>query len=146
MGDIIPDMPPLAFVFLIVVTALLVMIPTRRLFLAGWTPPSLTAYFLILVALALLVAEVRGPARYLVPILVIAYIAPFVTARDGIARLRGRISGAPPVPRAPPDSADKKDSRGRRADERANRRDPGAGRPEPKNVTPKDARPPDTGG
>jgi hypothetical protein len=122
-------MPSLAFVVLIVVIGLLVMIPTRRLFLAGWTPSALTAYFLVVGALALFVAELRGPARYLLPILVVAYIAPFITARDGIARLRGRLGGAPPAPRDGPGS-DRSQSR----------------RPEPKNVTPKEAPPPDARG
>ena len=66
--------------------------------------------------------------------LVIAYIAPFITARDGIARLRNRISGVPPVPRdsngAGPGAGPPRSWRSR---ERA---------PEPKNVTPKDD-PPD---
>src|SRR4029077_3677486 len=124
-------MPSLAFLLLLVLVAVLALIPTRRLYLGGWRNPGLTVYFLSLIALALLVAELRGPARYLVPILVVAYIAPFVTARDGIARLRGRISRGPGA--RPPR--------------------PGAGRtsvhrePRPmKNVTPNEARPPDARG
>jgi hypothetical protein len=51
----------------------------------------------------LLVAELRGPARFLIPIFVLGYIAPFVTARDGITRLRDRINGSPPAdPPRPP--------------------------------------------
>ncbi len=129
MGRIIPDMPSLAFVFLVVVIGLLVMIPTRRLFLAGWSPGALTAYFLGVLALGLFVAELRGPARYLIPILVVAYLAPFVTARAGLARLRGRIGGDPGAPDA-----------GTGANPTPGRR------PDPKNVTPKDADPADTAG
>ena len=125
-------MPSLAFVLLIVAIALLAMIPTRRLFLAGWSTSALTAYFLIVVALGLFVAELRGPARYLIPILVVIYVAPFVTARDGIARLRDRMSGTPPPPRT--GGTPKGPSRADRAQAR---------RPEPKNVTPKEAPPPD---
>ena len=128
-------MPALAFIGLIVITVLLVMIPTRRLFLAGWSTTSLTAYFLGVVALGLFVAELRGPARYLIPILVLAYVAPFVTARAGIARLRGRLGGEPPVRHdassSPGGSSEGEGREGRR--------------PEPKNVTPKDGNPPDAG-
>ena len=126
-------MPTLGFVALIAVLGLLVMIPTRRLFLAGWTSPALTVYFLIVLALGLFVAELRGPARYLIPILVLAYIAPFVTARDGVARLKNRLGGSPPAPRD---------------DARPDRPRPGGpqgGRRAPKNVTPKEAPPPDAG-
>jgi hypothetical protein len=129
MGRIIPDMPSLAFAVLVLAIGLLVLIPTRRLFLAGWTPAALTAYFLGMAAFAFVVAELRGPARYLLPILVLAYIAQFITAREGISRLRDRFGSGPP---ARPDP-------------------PGAGRPddrvsEPKNVTPKDGRPPEARG
>jgi len=115
-------MPPLTFVILVVAVGLLAMIPTRRLFLAGWKPAWLTTYFLSLIGLGLAAALVRGPARYLVPILVIAYVAPFITARDGIARLRERLGGGPRAgsPRPPADGT-------------------GGRRPKPRNVTPPDA-------
>jgi hypothetical protein len=80
----------MALVALVVAIALLVLIPTRRLFLAGWSGRSLLAYFVGVVALGVVVAELRAPARFLIPLLVIAYIAPFVTARDGVRRLFGR--------------------------------------------------------
>ena len=127
-------MPSLAFVALLVVIGLLVLMPTRRLFLAGFHVPALTAYFLTVFALGLFVAELRGPARYLLPILVIAYIAPFVTARDGIARLRDRLSGSGRPPLGPSPGGPTRSSR----DERAKPS-------EPRNVTPKEARPPDAG-
>ena len=75
---------------LVVVLALLVVIPTRRLYLAGWSTGLLFGYFLFVFALGLLVAELRGPARYLVPLLVIAYLGPFVAARAGLERMAGR--------------------------------------------------------
>ena len=103
-------------------TLAFVLLPTRRLFLAGWSSSALTAYFLILVALALFVAELRGPARYLIPILVLAYIAPFVTARDGIARLRNRLGRDPNSTLGRPRSDSSRSAR---------------------NVTPPDAPPPD---
>jgi hypothetical protein len=116
-------MPSLAFVALLGAIGLLALLPTRRLHVGGWKNPALTTYFLILVALGLLVAELRGPARYLIPILVVIYVAPFVITRDGIARVRGRMGGGPTI-----------------IDPGRQRR---STRSEPKNVTPKEAQPPD---
>ncbi len=86
-------MPSYAIAALVAAIALLVLIPTRRLFLVGWSGRSLWTYFLGVVALGVVVAELRAPARFLIPILVVAYIAPFVTARDGVRRLLGRMPG-----------------------------------------------------
>jgi len=121
-------MPTLAFVVLIAAIALLVLVPTRRLFLAGLPSAVLTTYFLAMLALGFVVAELRGPARFLIPIFVLGYIAPFITARNGMTRLRGRTSGSPP---SRPGSTG---ATGGRDDVR---------RPPMKNVTPTEARPPD---
>lgn len=90
-------MPPLLILALVGVIALLVLIPTRRLYLAGWSQRALVLYFLAMLGLGLLVAELRGPARFLVPILVIGYLAPFVVASEGMARLMGRQPRRPVV-------------------------------------------------
>ncbi len=90
-------MPSFAFVALVVAIGLLVLVPTRRLFIAGWSGRALAVYFLGLVALGVVVAELRAPARFLIPLLVVTYVAPFVTARDGVRRLFGR---GPREPRA----------------------------------------------
>jgi len=91
--------PSLALVALVAAIGILVLIPTRRLFVAGWPPRSLALYFVGVVALGVIVAELRAPARFLIPILVVAYIAPFVTARDGIRRLLGGRPRPDPVVR-----------------------------------------------
>ncbi|HEX9550618.1 MAG TPA: hypothetical protein VF971_05960 [Candidatus Limnocylindrales bacterium] len=77
-------------VLLLGLVALLVLIPTRRLMLAGWSREALTAYYIGVWVLGAAVAVVRAPATFLVPIFIVAYIAPFVTLRDGINRLLGR--------------------------------------------------------
>lgn len=100
------------FLALGLLLALLVMLPTRRLYLARWPASWLATYYVGVLLLGLLVAELRGPARFLVPVLVVAYLAPFVTVRDGLARLLGG------PPRRPPDAP--------------------SHRPPPKNVTPPD--------
>jgi uncharacterized membrane protein YhaH (DUF805 family) len=70
----------------------LAAIPTRRLSDAGLRPAWLTAYLLVVVALGVAVVVARGPGRFLVPILVVAYLAPLVVAPETTARWlrRGR--------------------------------------------------------
>jgi hypothetical protein len=85
-------------VLLVGLVALLVLIPTRRLQLAGWKREALTTYYLAVWLLGSVVAAIPAPARFLVPILIVAYLAPFVTVRDGIDRLLGRPPSPGPDP------------------------------------------------
>jgi hypothetical protein len=73
---------------LALVLVVLFLAPTDRLRRAGWPPRALGAYLISMLILGLLVAELPGPARFLVPILILGYLAPFVTARAGLDRLR----------------------------------------------------------
>ena len=85
----IPAMSPTTLA-LVGLVALLVLIPTRRLQLAGWRRESLTTYFLAVWLMGVAVAAMPAPARFLIPLLLVAYLAPFVTLRDGLDRLLGR--------------------------------------------------------
>lgn len=82
-------MPP-AFLALLLALALLALIPTRRLFVRGARTATLSAYYLLvlLTTLAVTLAPARG--RLLVPIVLLLYVAPFVTFRNGLDRLLGR--------------------------------------------------------
>lgn len=93
----IPAMPP-TLIALVLVSALLVLIPTRRLHLAGWSQSVVGAYFLAMWLATVALAWAPGATRFLVPILVAAYLAPFVTLRAGVDRLLGRrrLPGPPP--------------------------------------------------
>jgi hypothetical protein len=85
------------------VVAVAVLIPTRRLQLAGRSRDTLTTYFLSVWLLGVVVAVEPAPARFLVPILLVAYLAPFITIRAGIDRLFGSAAPPPPVePDRPP--------------------------------------------
>ena len=159
MGRIIGEMPGLTFVILVAAIGLLVLIPTRRLFVGGWTSGPLTVYFVGMIVLGLLVAEVRGPARYLVPILVLAYIAPFITVRQGLDRIRERLNGGSAPPPTGGDAghaggvADRGSSKApgagaRASGDRRTNRDPRpdtSPRPAPRNVTPPEADRPQPG-
>ena len=80
------------------VLALLVLIPARRLQLAGLAPRTIGLFALTLWALAMLVAISPGGTRVLIPILLIAYLAPFIAGPDRVARvLARRRVGAPPM-------------------------------------------------
>jgi uncharacterized membrane protein YhaH (DUF805 family) len=82
---------------LVLVCIALAAIPTRRLSDAGLRPAWLTAYLVLVTGLAIAVIAVRGPARFLVPFLVVLYVAPLVVAPETTARWlrRGR---RPPRP------------------------------------------------
>lgn len=78
--------------------ALLVLIPTRRLFLRGASGAAVAGYFLTLWMLGLVILATGGRARILLPVLLVVAIAPYFHIREGIDRLLGR----PPRPRPPP--------------------------------------------
>ncbi|MCI0583151.1 MAG: hypothetical protein L0227_09730 [Chloroflexi bacterium] len=82
-------------VLLVGLLALLVLIPTRRLMIVGWSRQALTTYYLAVWLLGSAVAVMRAPATFLLPILLIAYLAPFVTLRDGLDRLLRRPPRGP---------------------------------------------------
>jgi len=77
---------------LVLLCFVLAAIPTRRLVLAGIRPAWLWAYVLLLVVLGVIVVAARGPGRFLVPFLVVLYVAPLVVAPETTARWlrRGR--------------------------------------------------------
>ena len=70
---------------------LLALVPGRRLQLAGWSQAAAVAYSLVVWLLAAVLLLNRGAgARWLLPLLVILWIWPFVTWREGLDRLLGR--------------------------------------------------------
>lgn len=92
------------------VLGLLVLLPARRLQLAGLAPRTIGLFALTLWALAMLVALSPGGARVLIPILLVAYLAPFVAAPDRVGRVlrRGGGSGGarPPIKNVTPPETD----------------------------------------
>ena len=91
---------------LALVVGLLVLIPVRRLQLAGFSARTTGLYALVVWGLAMLVAIRPVGMRIVVPMLLVAYLAPFVGAPDQVRRLvdrgrrrppGGRPGGAPPM-------------------------------------------------
>jgi hypothetical protein len=93
-------MPSPALLAIGLVLFVLLLAPTRRLQRAGWPPRALGAYLILMLGLSLLVAYLPGPTRFLVPILVLGFFAPFVAVGAGIERWRrpGRPVVVEPTP------------------------------------------------
>jgi hypothetical protein len=83
---------------LALVVALLVLIPARRLQLGGVRAGWIAAYAFGVWAGAMLLALMPGTVRILVPVLLVAYIAPFVAAPERVERILRR---RPPDDRPP---------------------------------------------
>lgn len=77
------------------VLALLVMLPARRLQLAGIRSRVIGAYAVGLWLFAMAVAIRPIAARFVIPILILAYLAPFVAAPDRVGRFLSRGRGGP---------------------------------------------------
>ncbi len=82
------------------VLGLLVLFPARRLQLAGLSARSIGLYAAALWLMGFLLAIRPVGARFLVPILLLAYIAPFVAAPERVGRALRR--GQPRDPPTPP--------------------------------------------
>ena len=80
------------------VLVLLVLVPARRLQLAGFGARTIGAYAASLWLLALVIAIRPGVLRILVPILLVAYLAPFIASPQALDRIvrRGRRGGGAP--------------------------------------------------
>ena len=79
---------------------LLVLLPARRLQLAGLSGRSIGIYALSLWVAATLVVIGPGATRFLFPILLVAYLAPFIAAPERVSRVfrrGGRGDPQPPI-------------------------------------------------
>ena len=79
---------------------LLVLLPARRLQRAGWSGRAIGLYVVGIWLVAFLVAIRPVATRLVIPILLVAYIAPFVAAPERVVRAlrRGRRGDPPPPP------------------------------------------------
>ncbi len=85
------------FLALALVVALVVLLPARRLQLGGLSGRAIGIYVLFVWALGMAVIVRPGVTRFLIPILLVAYIAPFVAGPDRIARFNRRGRRGPPA-------------------------------------------------
>ena len=87
------------------VLGLLVLLPARRLQLAGLAPRTIGMLALLLWVMGMIIAIRPVGLRVLLPILLIAYLAPFVAGPDRVARVlaRRRVDSPPMKDVTPPD-------------------------------------------
>ena len=83
-------MPIVILVAVLVLAAVVLAVPVRRLVLSGFSGWTIAGYVALMLALAAGVTEARPLSRYLLPVLGLAYLAPFLTVRGGLDRLLGR--------------------------------------------------------
>ena len=90
-------LPAPALLLVGLVLGFLILIPAWRLQLSGFAARTIGSYAVVLWGLAFLLAVRPAGTRLLVPILLVAYLAPFVVAPDRLARIvrRGRVAGRP---------------------------------------------------
>ena len=78
------------------ILGLIILLPARRLQLAGFSGRAIGLYAACLWALAFFLAVRPLAARFLIPILLIAYLAPFVAAPGRLSRIVARGRGRRP--------------------------------------------------
>jgi hypothetical protein len=83
----------------VLIVGLLVLLPARLLNQAGLPPRAIGTYTLLVWFGALVIATRVGPTAILVPLILVAYLAPFVIGPERLARLAGRDGrdGARPI-------------------------------------------------
>jgi hypothetical protein len=93
------------FIALALGVAFLVLLPARRLQLGGLSARAIGTYAVFVWLLGMAVLVRPGMTRFLIPMLILAYIAPFVAGPDRIARFSrmtrrggGDDQSAPPRP------------------------------------------------
>jgi hypothetical protein len=97
-------MPAPWFLALAIVLGLIVLIPARRLQLAGLSGRATGAYAAVLWLMGMVVAARPIGLRFMLPILLIAYLAPFVAGPERVARAlaRRRQLDRPPMKNVTP--------------------------------------------
>lgn len=95
---------PASLLALSLVLGLLVLLPARRLQLAGLSGRAIGLYAITLWLTGFVLAVRPIGAKFLIPIALLAYIAPFVAAPEVVGRVlrRGRPRDPPAEPPRPP--------------------------------------------
>ena len=82
---------------IVLVAALVALIPVWRLRIAGWPPRWLVLAWVLYAASIFLAVRAPLATRFLLPILVLAYVAPFIAGPERLTRVM-RGPGEPPRP------------------------------------------------
>jgi hypothetical protein len=95
-------LPPPALRAIALVIALIILLPARRLQLAGLSRRAIGLYAISLWGLAMVLAIRPLATRFLIPILLVMYLAPFVVAPGRVAGIVRRTRGRHDDPPRPP--------------------------------------------
>jgi len=99
---------PAAVILVLLLAGLLALVPVWRLRVAGWPPAWLFGSWVAYAVMILVTMRFAAVTKFVLPLLVIAYVAPFVAGPERLARvLGGRRTAAPRrvidvTPPAPP--------------------------------------------
>lgn len=98
-------MPAPWLLALVLVLGFIVLIPARRLQLAGLSGRATGAYAAVLWLMGMVLAIRPVGLRFMLPILLVAYLAPFVAGPERVARVLARRRLDPPPMKnvTPPD-------------------------------------------
>lgn len=77
----------LGLLLTLLVAGLTALLPVWRLHLAGWPARWLLSAWLIYAAWILVAIRFPGPVRFLIPLLVLAFVAPFVAGPERLSRV-----------------------------------------------------------
>ena len=78
-----------ALLLILLVAGLVAMIPVWRLRAAAWSAQSLFTAWVVYAIGIFVAVRFPGPVRFLIPVLVLAYVAPFVAGPERLARILG---------------------------------------------------------
>ena len=81
---------PAALILVVLLAGLLALVPVWRLRVAGWPPAWLFASWVTYAVLILVVMRFVGITRFVLPVLVVLYVAPFVAGPERLAKILGR--------------------------------------------------------
>jgi hypothetical protein len=112
---------PAAVLLVLLLAGLLALVPVWRLRAAAWPPAWLFAAWLTYAVLILVVMRFATLTRFMLPLLVVLYLAPFIAGPERLARLVPRrpveeprpVIDVTPQPAASLPPAERPRSRGR---------------------------------
>lgn len=89
-----------ALILTLILASLLAMLPIRRLQQANWSRGALLTAWATYLVLILVGLEAGGLARYILPVLVVLFVAPYAAGQARLEKV-GRLLGAHQEPVRP---------------------------------------------
>lgn len=86
-----------ALLLTLLVAGLVALIPVWRLHVAGWPARSLFTAWVVYAVGVFVAVRFPGPLRLVIPVLVLAYVAPFVAGPERLSRVLGARREPPGV-------------------------------------------------